>query len=83
MNGILCVFYRHSKVASVFKVSTCVLPNKEQLNIFVIIDMESIFAISPFFVGAAPVHLVLDPRLPVLTQPKQAQIHFILRMWGY
>ena len=83
MERILCEFYRHSKVASVFKVSTCVLPNKEQLILFVKIDMETIFAIRPFFVGAAPVQLVLDPRLPVLTRPKQAQNHFILRMWGY
>jgi len=80
---ILCEFYGHSKVASVFKVSTCVFPNKEKLNLFVIIDMEPIFAIRPFFVGAAPVQLVLDPRLPVLTRPKQAQNHFILRTCGY
>ena len=69
MYGVLCVFYRHSEVAFVFEVATGILPNKEQLQILVIISMETEFAITPFFVGAAPVHLVLDALLPKLTRP--------------
>ena len=82
MDQIVCEFYWQSKVAGVFKISTSVLPNKDQINPFVIVDMETKFAIRPFFVRAAPKQLVLDPRLPVLTRPKQAQNHFIIRMWG-